>query len=92
MQKELAIDNNSTDLSIGILNKTIKCFNIGSMNRFKQFGSRMISLDKMNNILVNGNKIKLDENNINLIIYDPVTDTIVDNVSFDLYNSVVIHQ
>jgi hypothetical protein len=88
----LNIDNNSTDLSIRILNRTIPCFNIGSIDRFKQFGSVMISLDKMNNIQVNGIKIKLDENNINLIIYDPVTDKIVDNVSFDFNNLVVIHQ
>jgi hypothetical protein len=92
MQKELDIDNNSTDLSIRILNRTIQCLNIGSIDRFKQFGSIMISLDKMNNTLINGIGIELDENNINLIIYDPVTDTIVDNVSFDFYNSIVIHQ
>jgi hypothetical protein len=89
---EILNDNNSTDLSIRMLNRTIPCFNIGSIDRFKQFGSVMISLDKMNNILVNGIKVKLDENNINLIIYDPVTDTIVDNVSINLYNPVIIHQ
>jgi len=88
----LNIDKDSTDLSIRILNITIPCFNIRSINRFKQFGSVMISLDKMNNILVNGIKIELDENNINLIIYDPVTDKIVDIVTFDFINSVVIHQ
>jgi hypothetical protein len=46
----------------------------------------------MNNILINGTKIKISDNEINLLIYDPVTDKIVDNVSLDYDNSVVIHQ
>jgi hypothetical protein len=86
------VDNKKTMLSVETRNTTIKCFNIGSLNRFKQLGSVMISLDKMNNILINGTKIKLSDNKINLLIYDPVTDKIVDNVSLDYENAVVIHQ
>jgi len=89
-QKRYNVDNNTANLSIRIQDAMIPCFNIGSMDRFKQFGSVMISLDKMGNILVNGRKIRQNENDINLIIYDPVTDTIADNVSFDFQNAVII--
>jgi len=92
IQKKYNFDNNISNLSLLIQGTTIPCFNIGSIDRFKQFGSVMISLDKTGNILVNGNTIKQNDNEINLIIYDPVTDTIADNVSFDFNSSVVIHQ
>jgi len=91
--EEYNVDNKLTELSVELSpDTTIKCFNLGSLNRFKQLGSVMISLDKMNNVLINGNKIRINENEITLLIYDPVTDTIVDNVSYDFFNSVVIHQ
>jgi hypothetical protein len=90
--KSFNVDNNKARLSVETQNATIECINIGSLNRFKQLGSVMISLDKMNNILINGAKIRLNENEINLLIYDQATDKIVDNVSLDYENSVVIHQ
>jgi len=90
--EEFNVNNNLTKLTVETQNTIIQCFNIGSLDRFKQLGSVMISLDKMNNILINGTKIKLSDNKINLLIYDQVTDKIVDNVSLDYDNSVVIHQ
>jgi hypothetical protein len=90
--KSFNIDNKLTKLSVETQNTIIKCFNIGSINRFKQLGSVMISLDKMNNILINGTKIRLSDYYINLLIYDPVTDKIIDSVSLDYENSVVVHQ